>query len=213
MSASVKFGLILLGVAIFVATPFFFFGEQIEQLFAGEGALERLRSYGNFAWLAAIGLLVSDLALPVPTTAVMAALGMIYGPVVGGVFAAIGSVVSGLVGYFLCRFMGRPVAIWLNGQQGLTKGEAVFGQAGGWFVALSRWLPIISEVVACGAGLSKMRFTTFLAALLCGSIPLGFAYASLGHLGEDQPVLTLVASALLPFVLWFLVRPLLQRWK
>ena len=213
MSASVKFVLILLGVALFVVTPFFIFGDQIEQLFVGEGALEQLRGYGNLAWLVAIGLLISDLALPVPTTAVMAALGMIYGPVLGGIIAALGSVVSGLVGYFLCRFFGRPIAIWLNGTRGLAKGESVFGHAGGWFVALSRWLPIISEIVACAAGLSKMRFAVFLTALICGSIPLGFAYASLGYLGEDRPIPTLLIAALLPFVLWFFVRPMLNQRK
>ena len=213
MSASVKFGLILLAVAILVVAPFLFFGDQIEQLFVGDGAVERLRSYGSFAWLVAIGLLVSDVALPVPTTAVMAALGMIYGPILGGLIAALGSVVSGLVGYVLCRFMGRPVAIWLSGNRGLAKGEAVFAKTGGWFVALSRWLPIIAEVVACAAGLAKMQFSVFLAALICGSIPLGLAYATLGYLGTDRPILTLVLAAVLPFILWFLVRPLLQRRK
>ncbi len=200
-------------MALFVAAPFFFFGDQIEELFVGEGALQRLRGYGGFAWVVAIGLLISDLALPVPTTSVMAALGMIYGPLLGGIIAALGSVVSGLVGYILCRIVGRPVAVYLNGTAGLAKGEALFGRAGGWVVALSRWLPIISEVVACAAGLSKMRFAVFFAALVCGSIPLGFAYASLGYLGEDSPVLTLLVTAIMPFILWLLVRPLLQRLK
>ena len=170
MSAAVKFVWLLLCVALFVAAPFLFFGDQIEHFFAGDGALTRLRSYGSYAWLVAIGLLISDLALPVPTTAIMAALGMIYGPMLGGLIAALGSIVSGMAGYCACRYLGRPVAVWLNGQQGLAKGEEIFGKTGGWIVALSRWLPIISEVVACAAGLSKMRFSVFFSALVCGSI-------------------------------------------
>ena len=210
MGGTTKFVLILIGVALFVAMPFFLFGEQIEPLFAGEGALQKLRSFGGFAWLAAIGLLISDVALPVPTTAVMAALGMIYGPVMGGFIAAVGSVVSGLMGYCACRYLGRPVAVRLNGQAGLIRGEALFGKSGGWVVALSRWLPIVSEVVACAAGLSRMPFYPFLGALVCGSVPLGFAYSILGYLGEDQPVLTLIVVALLPFGLWFFARPWLS---
>ena len=213
MSGTLKFGLILLGVVLFVAAPFFFWGDQIEQLFAGEGALQQVRRYGSYAWLAAIGLLISDVALPVPNTAVMAALGMIYGPVLGGTFAAIGSAISGIVGYGICRLMGRPVATWLNGRQGLAKGEAVFENAGGWIVVLSRWLPIISEVVSCAAGLAKMPFPIFLGALVCGSIPLGFSYAFIGFLGEDRPVLTLIITALLPFALWLILRPFLLRRK
>ena len=48
---------------------------------AASGAAGRLvPGYRSFAWLVAIGLLVSDLVLPIPNTMVMAALGVIYGP-------------------------------------------------------------------------------------------------------------------------------------
>lgn len=198
---------IALGLVVFVSLPFFLFGDQIEQFFSGDGIVAWMRSYGAFAWAAAIGLLVADLAIPVPTTAVMAALGMVYGPIYGGVFASLGSIISGLVGYTLCRKLGRPFAIWLSGEKGLAEGERLFKNAGGWIVVMSRWVPVVSEVVACLAGLSRMRFPVFLAALTCGSIPLGFLFSTIGHLGGDQPILTLVLSALLPFVLWFLVRP------
>lgn len=201
---------IALGLVVFVSLPFFIFGEQIEQSFSGDGVVSWMQSYGAFAWAAAIGLLVADLAIPVPTTAVMAALGMVYGPIYGGLFACLGSVISGLVGYFLCRHLGRPFAIWLSGEKGLAEGERIFENVGGWIVAMSRWLPVISEVIACLAGLSRMRFPVFITALVCGSLPLGFVFATIGHLGGDQPILTLILSALLPFVLWGVVRPCLK---
>ena len=211
MSGALKFVLIVVGVIVFVAAPFFFFGDQIDQFFAGDGAIVWLREFGNLAWFVAIGLLIADLAFPIPTTAIMAALGMIYGPVLGGVYASLGSVISGLVGYGLCRFLGRPIALWLNGEQGLSRGEQLFSGVGGWIVAMSRWLPILSEVVACAAGLSRMRFSVFVLALICGSIPMGFAYAIIGYMGGGRPVLTLAISAVFPFLLWFLVRPILRR--
>ncbi len=211
MGGPLKFSLMVFGLIVFVAAPFFFFGEQLEQLFDGDGAINRLREYDDLAWLFAIGLLISDLAFPIPTTAIMAALGIIYGPVLGGIYASLGAVISGLVGYALCRSLGRPLALKLAGEQGLAQGETLFHDAGGWIVALSRWLPIISEVVACVAGLSKMRFSVFLTALICGAVPLGFAYATIGYLGGDRPVLTLAISAILPFIIWWLVRPLVRR--
>lgn len=206
----VKFVAIVIGLAIFISAPFFLFGDRLAQLFAGDGIISLLQGYGDFAWAVAILLLVADLAFPIPTTAVMAALGMIYGPVPGGVVAAAGSVISGLVGYTLCRHLGRPFALWLTGEQGLAEGERIFGGFGGWIVAMSRWLPIVSEVVACIAGLSRMPFPTFFTALLCGSVPLGFLFSTIGHVGGGYPVLTLVLSAALPFVLWALVRPMLR---
>jgi len=201
---------IALGLVLFVAAPFFLFGDRFEQLFAGKGALSLLRDHGAFAWTVAIGLLIADLAFPIPTTAVMAALGMIYGPVLGGAVAAAGSGISGLVGYGLCRYLGRPFALWLSGRQGLDAGERIFKGAGGWVVAMSRWVPVLSEVVACIAGLSRMSFPVFFVALMCGSIPLGFVFAAIGHLGGGHPVMTLVLSAVLPFLLWVIFRPIFR---
>ncbi|NQV98212.1 MAG: VTT domain-containing protein [Rhodospirillales bacterium] len=204
---------IVIGLVLFVSVPFFIFGTQIEQMFSGEGVVSWLQGYGSFAGVAAIGLLVADLAIPVPTTAVMAALGMVYGPVYGGLYASLGSVISGLVGYGLCRKLGRPFALWLSGDQGLAEGERIFTNFGGWIVAMSRWLPVVSEVVACLAGLSRMPFPVFLVALLCGSVPLGFLFSFIGDLGGDQPLLTLLLSALLPFLLWLIARPFMARKK
>ena len=200
-------------MVVFISLPFFLFGDQVERFFSGDGVVSWMQSYGAFAWAAAIGLLVADLAIPVPTTAVMAALGMVYGPVYGGIFASLGSVISGLVGYILCRNLGRPFAIWLSGEKGLTEGEKIFENIGGWIVVMSRWLPVVSEVIACLAGLSRMRFSVFMTALVCGSLPLGFMFATIGHFGGGQPILTLVLSALLPFALWLVVRPYLRKLK
>ncbi len=74
-------------------------------------------------------------------------------------------------------------------------------------VVLSRWLPLMPEVVACLAGLSGMPFRRFLVALACGSVPLGFAFAAIGATGREAPWVALAVSAGLPPVLWALVRP------
>ena len=47
-------------------------GEQFEQLLGGKQAEEYLRSFGAWAWAVAIGLLVADVLLPIPATAVLA---------------------------------------------------------------------------------------------------------------------------------------------
>jgi uncharacterized membrane protein YdjX (TVP38/TMEM64 family) len=200
--------LVFLVVALFLGAPFFLWGDQLEQLFAREGTVEWLREFGALAWLTALGLLIADLALPIPAAAIMAALGILYGPLWGGLLAAAGSVASGLVGYGLCRYLGRPFALWLNGHKALAEGERLFARTGGWTVVLSRWLPILAEVIACMAGLTRMRFSLFLGALLCGSLPLGFAFAAIGHLGAERPLLTLGLSVILPALLWLGVRPL-----
>ena len=199
---------LFLFLGITLALPFVLFGDQLEALFAGDGAVRLLRDNPGFGWLAALGLLVADLLLPIPTTAIFAALGIVYGPWVGGLLSAAGSFIAGMVGYLLCRRFGVGMATRIAGKDAMQVGEALFRRAGGWLVALSRWLPLLPEVVSCLAGLSRMPLSTFAPALLCGAIPVGFVFAWFGHLGADRPLLTLAISALVPVGLWLLVRPL-----
>jgi uncharacterized membrane protein YdjX (TVP38/TMEM64 family) len=200
------FGWFLL-LALIVLIPFLIWGSGFEQSFSQEGAVTWLTGYGRWASVAGILLLMSDLVLPIPATALMAALGFVYGPVAGGVIATLGSFLSGALGYLLCRWFGRPVAVRLLGPKDLMDSERLFARVGGWLVVLSRWLPVFPEVIACMAGLSRMPPLPFFAALACGSAPLGFAFAMIGHAGVDHPVLAIALSAVLPPLLWLAVQP------
>jgi uncharacterized membrane protein YdjX (TVP38/TMEM64 family) len=198
-------GLFLL-LTLAVVVPFLIWGESFNQ----ERAIAWLVEWGAWAGLAGILLLIADLLLPIPASAVMAALGIMYGPVAGGSIATLGSFLSGALAYLLCRNFGRAAALRLLGADGLVEGERLFAQAGGWLVALSRWLPVLPEVIACMAGLTRMPPRTFFAALACGSAPLGFAFAALGHAGSDDPLLVILVSAGLPPLLWLAVRARLR---
>ena len=201
------------GLAALFLLPFLFVGDAFERIFSLTGTVAWLREYDRWAWAAGVLLLLSDLILPVPGTVVMSALGFVYGPVIGGAVAALGSFLSGVLGYGLCRLLGLRAAVRILGQQDLARGQRLFADMGGWLVALSRWLPLFPEVVACMAGLTRMRFATFLAALACGSLPLGFAFAAVGHAGAEHPLLALTLSALAPPVLWLSVQSVLRRWS
>ena len=194
-------------LALVVLIPFLIWGAGFERSFSHEGAVAWLTGYGSWAGIAAVLLLMSDLVLPIPATAVMAALGFVYGPVAGGLIATLGSFLSGALGYLLCRWFGRPAAVRLLGPQELVDGERLFARVGGWLVVLSRWLPVFPEVVACMAGLSRMPPLPFFTALACGSAPLGFAFATIGHAGVDRPVLAIALSAAVPPLLWLGVQP------
>jgi len=61
---------------------------------------------------------------------------------------------------------------------------------------------VLPEAVACLAGLVGMPWRTFVVALACGSVPLGFAFAAIGHLGQSSPLWALGLSAMVPAVLW-----------
>ena len=194
--------LLILVILAGIIVPFVIWGAQFDQTLSLAGARRWMEGYGTWAWAAGIALLVADIVLPVPSTVVMSALGWMYGWWVGGLICAAGSMLSGCIAYASCRWLGRGAARWIAGAEGLRKGEEIFEQRGGWLVALSRWMPVLPEAVACLAGLSNMRWRVFLPALACGSVPTGFVFAAIGHLGQSEPAWAFALSAIVPVLLW-----------
>jgi uncharacterized membrane protein YdjX (TVP38/TMEM64 family) len=200
---------IVLVVALCV--PFVIWGDGFMAKFSGESAIAWIRGWGAWGWLAVIGLLLSDLFLPIPATPVMSAAGYLYGALLGGLLSAAGSFAAGMAGYGLCRAFGRGIAVRLAGEQELEEHRTLFQRSGPWLVAASRWLPLLPEVVSCLAGLTRMPLRVFALSLACGAIPMGFVYAAIGAAGQEHPALALTLSITVPPVLWLAVHPLLRR--
>ena len=198
-----RFWLVPLILTVFVIVPFAIWGDRIETMISLDADTGTLGAAGSHAGLVGILLLVSDLVLPIPTTSIIAGLGILYGPVLGTVFALIGAMLAALVGYALGRIAGRPLAQrWLGTH--LVSGERAFQRHGGWIVAASRWMPVLPEVISVSAGISRMPLAAFLLAAFCGALPHCAVFAIIGHLGAATPIWTIAISALIPLVLWFI---------
>jgi uncharacterized membrane protein YdjX (TVP38/TMEM64 family) len=163
---------------------------------------EHFEQAKTWAWLLGILLLLADLLLPIPGTIVMSALGAVYGFWIGGLIATIGSMLAGILGYGVGRFFDEKFAKRWLGEKDFEKGRSLFEKSGAWVVATSRALPILPEVLACMAGLLRMPFGTFVIALACGSVPMGFLFAWIGMVGREQPAWGLAFSLGVPAVLW-----------
>lgn len=135
-------------------------------------------------------------------------MGVIYGALVGGLLAGAGSILASAAAYGLSRWAGRPMAVWFAGKEGPARTEALFARGGAWLVLTSRWLPVLPEAVTCLAGLARMPFRTFFAALAAGSLPMGFAFAGIGALARDQEALAVALSIILPVAAWIVGRRL-----
>ena len=79
--------------------------------------------------------------LPVPQTAVIAALGIIYGTLLGGLLGSFGLITGGLLGYALMLTSARRFVQRFVGSQSLHKMERLFDQRGAWAIVLTRSLP------------------------------------------------------------------------
>ncbi len=183
---------------------FLLWGGEFELLFTEGGVPNSLGSNG---WLLVVALLMLDVFLPIPATAALAALGMTYGPWLGGLYGCLGTFLAGTLGYGLCRLFNKRVARFLVGDIGMAMGKRFFGRSGAWAIALSRWTILLPELLSCFAGLVRMPAKTYFAALFCGVVPMSFAYAWLGstETAQDNPLLALGLSAAVPVLLWAVV--------
>jgi uncharacterized membrane protein YdjX (TVP38/TMEM64 family) len=180
---------------------FALWGESWERSFTVEGSVEWLQRSGSWAWAAGVGLLVSDLVLPVPSTCVMSALGIVYGPWLGGALSAFGTLLGGVIAYWSCRALGERAAQWLLGDR---RGDAgrLSTKLGMWVIALTRCLPVLPELTCCMAGLERMPLARFHVALACGCLPTSFVFAWIGAEGLERPGLALFLSIALPALLF-----------
>ena len=194
----------LLASALMIGS-FLLWGGDFELLFAEKDGVPK--ALGQHGWLLVVGLLVLDVFLPVPATAALAALGMTYGPWLGGLYGCLGTFLAGSLGYGLCRLAKERVALFLVGDTGMAMGKRFFSRSGAWAIALSRWTILLPELLSCFAGLVRMPAKTYFAALLCGVTPMCFAYAWLGstEAAQENPLLVLGLSAAVPVLLWAVV--------
>ena len=165
-------------------------------------AVLMLREHDGWAWALGIVLIWADLVLPVPQTSVIAALGIIYGAVFGGLLGSVGLMSGGALGYALMRTSARRLVYRFVPRQSMHKMESLFDRAGVWAIILTRSLPYsVPEAIVFLAGIAGMPLGKFTIALTVGSVPTAFAFAAIGAGWADQPILALIVSYVLPMFL------------
>jgi uncharacterized membrane protein YdjX (TVP38/TMEM64 family) len=155
--------------------PFFAGGAQ-----AAASLLERLGAWGP---LAVIGLQVLQAVIsPLPAWPVTLAAGALYGTVAGAAYALIGGTIGATINFWLARAYGRPFVARHVDRRWIGWADRISA----WHVALAtvviRILPFLSfDFVAYVAGISRISYLPFLAAIAVGQIPGLLAYAFVGN--------------------------------
>ena len=201
MTSRRKLTLVILAIVFVLLGPYFIWHEQMDAYFASESYRQWLISVRPYAWMVGIGLIVCDLFLPIPVPPIMAAMGTLYGTIVGGLIATTGSILAGLCAYGLSRLLGLKAARFLASESELANLQRVFDSWGAAGIIASRALPVVPEVMTILAGLAKMHFGRFMLALTLGSVPVGFALAWVGETAGTSSSLLLVLT-LVPACGW-----------
>jgi uncharacterized membrane protein YdjX (TVP38/TMEM64 family) len=194
---AVRVGLLAFALALVLASC-----AKIPSPQEANDAVLRLHNHESWAWALGIVLIWADVALPIPQSAVIAALGIIYGTLLGGLLGSLGLITGGLLGYLLMLTAARRFVRRFVGTESMDKMEILFERGGAWAIVLTRSLPYsVPEAMAFLAGLAGMPIRQFTAALTIGSVPAAFAFAAVGAGWADQPILALFVSYLIPILL------------
>jgi uncharacterized membrane protein YdjX (TVP38/TMEM64 family) len=188
---------------IIMAGLFVLWGDQFEAALNQDAFI---KEYGQSsdAWLIALGLMISDLFLPIPASGIMAAIGNIYGIGIGlliNFFAFFG---AGMLAYIIARAFSSKGAQWLCSAEELETYKAFFDKWGGHSIIISRLFPILPEVTSLLAGFSKMNFKSYTTSLFLGTLPVCAFYTWLGHSTKEEPFWGIIAAVSLPLILWFI---------
>lgn len=148
-----------------------------------------------------VSLLVGDVLLPVPSSAVMVAHGALFGLAVGAGLSLLGSLGAAALAFWLGS-RGAPLLDSLLGAAERERADALLTRWGGLAVLLTRPLPIAAEAVALLAGASPMRWRELLTMAALGSAPAALLYAWVGAAAVriDGGAWVLAAVALLAAV-------------
>ena len=168
----------------------------------GRGDIAGLKGYivsfGVWAPVASCFLMVLQaLVAPVPSFLITFANGLAFGVFWGWALSLFGHVVAAAVCFGISRALGRGPVEVLVGNAGLESADRWFARWGVYAVFAGRLLPGVAfDAISYAAGLTRMRFRSFLAATALGIFPQTFLYSYLGRQAPQYVGLFLFTSAL-----------------
>ena len=181
----------------------------------GRGDIAGLRDYvvsfGPWAPVASCFLMVLQaLAAPVPSFLITFANGLAFGVFWGWMLSLFGHVLAAAVCFGISRSLGRVPVEVLAGKTGLQSADRWFARWGLYAVFVGRLVPGAGfDAVSYAAGLTRMRFGSFILATALGIFPQTLLYSYLGRQAPEYVGLFLFTSALV--VVGLLVFVLLRR--
>lgn len=154
------------------------------------------------------GLLAADILLPIPSSVVCTWAGRALGIIPGLAVNWIGLNLSCVVGYWLGRLFGAPVANRLASVETTEKLHNVRGTTTAWMLTICRAVPVLAEASVLLAGLQRLPARQFYPPVIAANLGIAIAYSVLGSFSSEHgwfPAAVAISCAL-PLIL-------LSTWK
>jgi uncharacterized membrane protein YdjX (TVP38/TMEM64 family) len=171
--------------------PFLFFGGQFEHWLRGFAE----NSPSDSAAIAmVVGLLATDILLPIPSSVISTLSGWQLGWWRGTLATWIGMNLGAMLGFLLARRWGQPLALWFSKAEDLQRMRLVSDQYGPFILAVTRAVPVLAEASVLIAGIHQLSWRRFLPAVLLSNLGIALAYAAFGHYAERHQWLPLALA-------------------
>lgn len=183
-----------------------------------EWSIESVRSFvadlGAWSAVAYMAILSFRFLFLVPSSLLLIAGGILFGPVFGTVYAGLGLWVSGLIKFVFVSIVGRDV---LLSQLPVQLRNRVVASAqsrmSGWLlIAIGAYPFFPKHVFQLGAILSGMKFYTFAAAVLVGSVCRAAIFCFIGQAIYAGTHLQWIGGSLLLIITVPLIVPSWRQW-
>jgi len=126
-------------------------------------------------------MIVQALAIPIPSEFILICGGAAFGLLPAWLVGTIGSLVASSICFYISHKGGRPIAFRFIGEGGIEFADNWFNRWGKWAVLLGRFAPVIPfDPISYGAGLTKMKFRSFIIPTGIGTPPRALLYVFLG---------------------------------
>jgi len=179
-----------------VLVPFFLFEDRFN-------AFADSVTRGDTArWLAAssiFALLALDVILPVPSSIVSTAAGVLLGFWRGAAVVWLGMMGACLFGYALgARASG--VARRFVGEEGLVRAERLASRYGDWTILVCRPVPVLAEASVIFAGIIRTPFARFAWLTAASNLGIALGYAAFGafSMRVDSFLLAFLGALVIP---------------
>ena len=163
--------LICAGVAIYLS------GGQLAEFMQIDSSAERIaatiRSWGHWAVLGSLLLMVAHSFVPLPAEFIAIANGMVFGVVVGSIVTWTGAMLGAVCAFALARWLGRWFVEAILPARSTAALDDWTRENGTPVLLISRFLPVVSfNLINYAAGLTSVSWWTFVWTTGLGIAPL-----------------------------------------
>lgn len=187
-----------------ILVPFFLFEDYFTAL-ANRAASGEIPASAAVAIIG--GLLALDVFLPVPSSLVSAAAGILLGFWLGTAVVWAGMTVSCAIAYAVGARSSR-LAARLVGDDGLARAATIARRYGLAAIALCRPVPVLAEASVVFAGMVHVPPARFMAVCLWSNLGVAAVYAAIGawSMSANSFLLAFLGAMAFPAVAWLAMR-------